>query len=281
MLSIGLALAASVTWGISDFIGGLNSRRLPLSIVLLISQTVGMALLLPLATVHAPPPTSAATFAYAVAGSASGLVGIAGLYRGMAVGAISIVAPISATGAVIPVVFGLLRGERASALQTAGIVLALVGVVLASRSAETPGDSNARRLGPGVGFALLAALGFGGFFVLLHEASAQDVLWAGAIQRLTGTLLMLGIVVIRRTSPRVGRGRLPPLIAVGVLDTAANVLYGFASVSGLVSLAAMLASLFPVITVLLARFVLRERMSVSQGTGVVFALAGVACIAAQ
>jgi drug/metabolite transporter (DMT)-like permease len=107
------------------------------------------------------------------------------------------------------------------------------------------------------------------------------VLWAAEIQRITGVLVVLAIALVRRDVLRVARRQLPPLLAVGVLDTGANVLYAFASVSGLVSLAAMLASLFPVVTVILARFVLRERMSMSQGTGVVFALAGVACIAIQ
>jgi len=281
VLSVILALTASVSWGISDFIGGRTSRRLPLALVLLVSQTVGALLLLPMASLHGPPPTEAPTIAYAVAGSASGLIGIAGLYRAMAVGTISIVAPISATGAVIPVVFGLIKGERASPLQTAGMVLALIGIVLASRSTHDPHDARKARIARGVGFALLAALGFGGFFVLLHEASARDVLWAGAVQRMTGVCIALVIVLLRRTPVRITPNRLPPLIVVGALDTTANVLYGVASTSGLVSLAAVLASLFPVVTVLLARFVLRERMSAAQGTGVVFALAGVACIAAQ
>jgi drug/metabolite transporter (DMT)-like permease len=282
MASVLIALVASVSWGIADFLGGLNSRRLPMPAVLLVSQAVGALLLLPPALLHVALPLDAAGLAYAAGGSASGLIGIAGLYRGMSVGSISVVAPISATGAIIPVLFGLLRGERASALQTVGVVLALVGVVLASRAADDKQDATGRaKFAGGVGFALLAALGFGGFFVLLHEASTTDVLWAGAIQRLTGVVIMLAIVLMSRTPLRVGRERLPSLVLVGVLDTSANVLYGFASTTGLVSLASMLASLFPVVTVLLARVVLHERMSAAQGTGVVCALVGVACIAVQ
>ena len=117
--------------------------------------------------------------------------------------------------------------------------------------------------------------------MLLHEASTGDVLWAGAIQRVTGVCVTLAAVLVLRAPLRVSRDRLPPLVTVGVLDTGANVLYGFASVTGLVSLAAMLASLFPVVTVLLARLVLRERMSRTQTTGVLCALAGVACISVQ
>jgi drug/metabolite transporter (DMT)-like permease len=280
LISVSLALAASIAWGISDFLGGLNSRRLAVGVVLLVTQTVGALLLLPLAALHAPPPADLSRIGFAAAGSVAGLIGVAGLYRGMAVGTISIVAPISATGAVIPVVFGVLRGERPTLLQMIGVVCALVGVVLASRAADDPSASVQPRLARGVGFAVLAALGFGGFFVLLHEASAADVLWAGAIQRTTGVAVTLSVVLVRRTSLRISRVRLPSLVVVGVLDTSANVLYAFASVAGLASLAAMLASLFPVVTVLLARFVLRERLSPMQGAGVVLALIGVACIAA-
>src|SRR5215211_3168534 len=147
--------------------GGLNSRRLEQAAVLLITQTVGLVLLLPIAVINGPPHLDASSSAFAVAGSASGLVGIAALYRGMAIGSISIVAPISATGAAVPVLVGLLKGERATSLQSIGVALAVVGIVLAARASGDPGK-NARHItmASGVGLAILAALGFGGFFVL-------------------------------------------------------------------------------------------------------------------
>ncbi len=280
MLSVVLALAAGVSWGVSDFLGGLNSRFLAVASVMLVSQTVGLALLLPLALLHGWPPFDGVSYAYAAAGSAAGLIGIAAMYRGMAVGAVSIVAPISATGAALPVIFGLLRGEQATVLQMAGMALALVGIVLASRASNASGSSS-QKLASGVGFAALAALGFGGFFVLIHQASTYDVLWAGAIQRLTGVCIMMVVVLALRPSLKIGWPRVPALLVVGVLDTSANVLYGAASTMGMVSVSAVLASLYPVMTVVLARFVLRERLSPSQGTGVVCALAGVAFIAMQ
>jgi drug/metabolite transporter (DMT)-like permease len=280
VVSVLLALAASVSWGVSDFLGGLNSRSLAVSSVLLISQTVGLLLLLPLALLHGSPAFDAPSYGFAAAGSAAGLIGIAALYRGMAVGAVSIVAPISATGAALPVLFGLLRGEQATPLQLVGMGLVLVGVVLASRATEASGSGEGK-LASGVGFAALAAVGFGGFFVLIHQASTYDVLWAGTIQRLTGVCIMLIVVLALRPGLKVGWSRVPGLLVIGTLDTGANVLYGAASTMGLVSVSAVLASLFPVMTVVLARFVLRERLSPSQGTGVVCALAGVACIAIQ
>jgi drug/metabolite transporter (DMT)-like permease len=285
LLPILLALTSSVAWGVSDFLGGFMSRRVSQTAVLLVSQTVGMALLLPLAVLRGTPQLDLFSLAAAMAGSASGLMGIAAMYRGMAIGTMSIVAPISATGAAIPVLVGLLRGERATPLQTLGIGLAIVGVVLASRAAGDPQASGPgrARVARGVGPAILAALGFGGFFVLLHEAAARDVLWAGFVQRSTGVGIMLLLTLVRR--PHLAwsgvRSSVPSMVVIGVLDTTANVLYAYASVLGLVSLAAVLASLFPVVTVILARIVLRERLSASQGAGVVGALIGVACIAAQ
>ena len=143
MLSLVLALAAGISWGVADFLGGLNSRHLPLGTVLLVSQTVGLLLLLPLAVTHGWPLLDGPTAAYAVAGSVSGLIGIAALYRGMAVGSISIVAPISGTGAALPILFGLIRGERATTLQSVGIALAVLGILLASRAVDDQ-DAHAR-----------------------------------------------------------------------------------------------------------------------------------------
>jgi drug/metabolite transporter (DMT)-like permease len=282
VVSVLLALAASVSWGVSDFLGGLNTRTLAVATVLFFTQAVGFVVLAPIALARGMPDWQLATVVAAMGGSISGLVGIAALYRGMAVGTVSIVAPISATGAAIPVLFGLLRGERASLVQSAGIVLALVGIVLASlvTSDEASGKKHGR-LATDAGYGLLAAVGFGGFFVLLHEASVQDVFWATTIQRLTGMCLLAVIVLVMRSPVAIGWLRLSRLVIVGVLDATANVLYAFASTTGLVSLAAVLASLFPVMTVILARIVLHERLSRLQGTGVVCALAGVACIAMQ
>ena len=278
MASVLLALAASVTWGVSDFLGGLTSRQLAVGTVLLFSQIVGFLVLLPIATLFAPVQFDQLTVLFAVGGSLSGLVGVAAMYRGMAIGTISIVAPISATGAAVPVLFGLLRGERASLAQSLGIALALVGIVLASL---TPNDGATSSPTPvrGVGFGLLAALGFGGFFVLLHEASAKDVLWPSVIQRLTGSSVAVAFAVMARPPIAVGWARVPRLVLIGVLDAGANVLYALSSTLGMVSLAAVLASLFPVMTVLLARVVLQERLVRVQALGVASALAGVAFIA--
>jgi drug/metabolite transporter (DMT)-like permease len=207
-------------------------------------------------------------------------VGIGALYRGMAVGVVSIVAPISATGAALPVAFGVLRGERATLAQAVGIGLAPIGIVLASRSANSTHDALGRAaVARGVGLAILAALGFGVFFIVLHEASTTDVLWAGAVQCLAGVCFVGLLVVGLRRSVAIGLRRAPRIAVVGVLDTTATVLYAAASTMGLVSVAAVLASLYPVVTVTLARLILHEHLTLLQAAGVICALAGVALIA--
>lgn len=279
VLSVVLALGAALSWGVSDFIGGVTSRRVALNWVLMCTQLVGLVIVLPFALGRGWPGFDGVTILFAVGGSLAGLVGIASLYRAIALGVASIAAPISGTGAILPVAFGLVRGEPTSVLQDAGMVLALLGIVAASRTGEEQAH-----LGPdagkGVAFAVLAAIGFGGFFILLHEASTRDVLWAVTIQRATGFGLLALIALVRRPAcPPTWRDA-PRLVAVGTLDQSANVLYGFASTIGLVSLSSVLVSLYPMMTVLLARVVLKERMSLVQRSGVALAIAGAALVAA-
>jgi drug/metabolite transporter (DMT)-like permease len=272
------ALGAAVSWGVSDFVGGVTSKRLAIVWVLLSTQLVGLLIVLPFALARGVPPLDTAAVVFAIGGSLSGLVGIAALYRAIALGVASIAAPISGTGAVLPVLFGLARGEPATLLQEIGMVCALLGVVIASRTGQEQAHLG-RDARIGVGFALVAALGFGGFFILLHEASTRDVLWAVSIQRATGFCILGVIAILRRPRFDMTRGDVPRLALVGTLDQTANVLYGFASTIGLVSLSSVLVSLYPMVTVLLARFVLDERISRLQKSGVALALAGVAMVA--
>lgn len=277
-LSVGLALTAALSWGISDFIGGVTSKRLPLMWVLLCTQCVGLAIVLPFALVRGVPAFDSASVLFAIGGSISGLIGIAALYHAIGLGVASIAAPISGTGAILPVVFGLARGEPTRLPQEIGIVCALLGILLAAQTGEEQAHlgKDARI---GIAFAVLAAFGFGGFFILLHEASARDVLWAVSIQRSTG-VVVLGLLLLAtrpRFTPRWTDA--PRLVLVGTLDQGANVLYGFASTLGLVSLSAVLVSLYPMVTTLLARLLLDERMSNLQKGGIALALAGAALVA--
>lgn len=273
-----LALSAALSWGVSDFLGGVTARRLPLLWVLFATQLVGLAIVLPIAALHSAPEFDTRTLLAAIGGSLFGLIGIAALYRAIALGVGSIAAPISATGAALPVAFGLLRGEPTTLWQEIGMLCALLGVVVASRTGEEQAHLG-RDASTGVAFAVLAAVGFGGFFILLHEASAHDVFWAVTVQRTTGSLAMALIVAVRRPSFSLRWSDAPQLVLVGTLDQSANMLYALASTVGLVSLSAVLTSLYPTVTVILARVVLNERISTVQKSGVALAFIGVALVA--
>jgi drug/metabolite transporter (DMT)-like permease len=278
VLAVVLGLASSLSWGVSDFLGGLKARQLQLLTVLVLSQAVGLALIAVIVAVRSEPAPDAQHVVYACLSGLAGVGGLAAFYRGLAVGAMAVVAPISGTAAAIPVTVGLISGERPTGLQVAGIVLAIAGVVLASR--ELPKEGETARVAAGVGLALLAALGFGSFFVAIDAASEQDLFWAILLNRATSVTALVALTLVLRPSLSVDRGDVHALLAIGALDIGANTLFAAASTEGLVSLVAVLASLYPVVTVLLARVVLGERVRRAQQAGVVLALAGVALISA-
>ena len=272
MAAVVLALASSLTWGTADFLGGLQTRRRPLLAVMFVTQGAGFAgLAVALALRGEPPPGGFAWVAWAALASLCGVSGLAAFYRGLATGAMGVVAPISAAAAVVPVVVGLAIGERPHPIQAVGIALAIAGVVLAAR--EESGASAA-----GAGLAVIAALGFGGFFVAIDRASDQDVLWALTVSRgFSFAVLACAALALRPGLPRSPRA-LRDLAVVGFLDTGANLLFALATTEGLVSIVAVLGSLYPIVTVLLARVFLEERLHVLQRVGAAGALAGVALI---
>jgi drug/metabolite transporter (DMT)-like permease len=274
VIAIVLALGASACWGVGDFLGGLTSRRIAVLAVLAISQLAGLAAIAIAALVVGGEFLTAAGAAAAVGAGVAGVIGLAGLYRGMAIGAMGVVAPISASAAVIPVAVGLARGERPGGLQLVGVALALAGVVLVSRD-----PAGAARLAAGVPLALVAAAGFGSYFLFIDRASADDAYWAVVIARLSSSSLALA-VALSRDALRVPRGSLPVLIAIGLLDVGANLLLALALNEGFVSLVSVLASLYPVLVIALAIVVLHERPGRSQAVGGGAALAGVALISA-
>jgi drug/metabolite transporter (DMT)-like permease len=275
LTAIALALGVSALWGVGDFLGGLSSRRLPMLTVLAAAELAGcIAVAIVVATIR-PDVPSAAAFAFAALAGLGGVLGLAGLYRGLAVGAMGVVAPISSAAAVIPVVVGLARGERPTGLQLAGIVVTLLGVALVSREEGAVGA----RLAAGVGLALVAAVGFGLYFVFLDEASEGGAAWAVLVARGTATVLALAAAVARSAWPPPAAA-LPTLVAIGLFDVSSNGLLALALNEGLVSVVSVLSSLYPVVTVLLALSLLGERIGRAQTVGVAVALAGVALISA-
>ena len=274
MFAAALALAAAVSWGIGDFLGGLKSRTLRPIAVLIVAQPIGGALLGIWVAIRGEGPPGAEVL-WASLAAIFGTIGLIAFYRGMAAGALSIVAPIAGAGAAIPVVWGLARGDHPSAYQELGFVAALVGVVLASfeRRPKTV------RLAAGVGWAGVAMVAFGAFYVPMHAASQGDFLWAAFVFRLTSTALVAAAWLVLRP-PSARRADVPALAAIGVLDTGGNVFFAAASQHGLVSVVSILASLYPVVTVLLARAVLHERVHRSQELGIALALGGIVLISA-
>ena len=276
MTGVLLALAASLTWGFSDFGAGVASRRLSTFVVAAGAQAAGLTLvaIVVVATGDAAPPWRAV--AWAVFAGAAGVGGLSAFYRALAVGTMGIVGPITATSAIVPLVFGLARGERPSLLQALGIALAIGGVVAASVERLPEG----RRIGTGVGLAVVAALMFGCSLVGLGRAAPDGLSWAVLIMRMTGFPLMLTVAVLTGTRALPSRRAALPLAAVGVSDAGATLLYGAASTHGLLSVVSVLASLYPIVIVVLGRLVLTERVARGQLAGVAVALAGVALISA-
>jgi drug/metabolite transporter (DMT)-like permease len=286
-----LALLASLAWGTSDFMGGVVSRRVrPLVVVAVAHVIAGLTMVVIAAATHSFG-VPLGYLPWALAAGAVGLVALVAFYGALSTGTMGIVAPIAGTGAVVPVIFGLASGEAPSGLQIAGIAAAVGGVILAS------GPEISGRGGPDGGgsrplvLALVAAVGFGFVFVLIEKASRHNVVMTLLTMRTTSvaivSLLGIGYLVRRRrlapADPPYGglrRRNLPVIVIVGWTDLGANGLYGYASRHGLVSVTAVLASLYPAVTVLLARFIEGERMRRIQDIGVGLAMCGVVLLAA-
>lgn len=272
-MGILLGLASGLSWGLADFFGGFASRRMNAAAVAFVSQVVGTALAVVAILIMRPDlPSWSALGLGAIAGVCGGL-GVLAFYKALAMGTMSLVAPVSALGAGVPMVFGIVDGERPSPMALVGAVIAFAGAVLASRA---PGHASRR----GLGLAALAALGFGAFFVLIAPAAETSVLWAGLSTRVSSVPVLLAVCLAIRTSVRVGTGLWPLVLGAGVLDIVANVAYAAATQHGLLSIVSVLAGLYPVATVILAQAVLHERLSRGQAAGVAAALIGVGLIAA-
>jgi drug/metabolite transporter (DMT)-like permease len=277
VVAIALGLAASLSWGVADFIGGIQSRRMPVVAVVLGSQLAGLTLVATIVAIRGQPLPGGDFILYAALSSVGGIVGLTSFYKALSIGAMGVVAPLSSTAAAIPLVVGIATGDRPSAVQGVGVALAVFGVVLASREVDEEAKGS---VSAGAGFALLSAVGFGCFFLAMDKASDADVLWAVCVNRTVSVLLLGAALLVIRPPVGLRLTDMRTLAIVGVLDIAANAFFAIASTKGLVSVVAVLASLYPVITVVLARVVLGERLRAVQRLGAVVALAGVALISA-
>jgi drug/metabolite transporter (DMT)-like permease len=273
LTALGLALGASLVWGVADFVGPLWARTWGTLRVMFWAQIGGLAAIAVAVAARGQTPDRWAVLLAAPA-ALSGILGLYAYYHGMTVGAVSVIAPIAGASAVVPVLFGIAAGDSPNAAQIAGIPCAIVGV--AAASLERSGGS--MRLAAGVGLAALAAVGFGFYFPPMHAAGRADFWWASLVFRATALVVVGLTVAVRRPVLRLPRRELAIAAAVGIGDTLGNVLFAAAAGHGLVSLTSVLASLYPVVTVLLAAQVLRERVSGVQRVGILLTLAGVVLI---
>jgi drug/metabolite transporter (DMT)-like permease len=272
-----LALSGAVLWGVGDFLGGFVSRRLAVLAVLATSQAVGLVGVALWVWIASDPFPGLSEILPAAAAGVAGLIGLGALYRGLAVGAMGIVAPISAASPVVPLAVDAARGLTPAQLQLLGIVLVLAGIVALSREPSAVGTP---RLAAGAGLAVIAALGFGGFIVGLDAGSDESAPWAVVAARSASVAIALAAAALTSTSLRPPVLFVPALVAIGVFDSGANVCVAFATTKGAAGIVAALSALYPIVTVVLARLVLAERLSVARRAGGVTALAGAALVAA-
>ena len=281
MAAIALALGSSLLWGIADFMGGLKSRRFAATVVLVVSYLTSLAAMAIFVGARGEgPPGSEAI----LAGLGAGLFGIAGLtafYRALAIGTMSIVAPIASTGVALPVLVGLATGDQPGLLRSIGIAAAIAGVVLASREKRDAGtDAWLQR--QSIVLAIVAGLGFGTYFTLAEISSEGDVGWALLLSRMAATpfIAAFALLALRRGARRPHGRDMLVLGLIGLIDLGANALYNASTTIGELSTVAVASSLYPVTTVLLAAVLLGERVRGLQRAGVVVALCGVVLIAA-
>jgi drug/metabolite transporter (DMT)-like permease len=284
-VAVVLGLLVAAAYGSGDFFGGLSAKRAASATgVVVLSQAMGLPVLAVLLLVADGEPTARVVLLGAGAGAVGG-VGLTCLYRGLAIGRMSVVAPITSVGAaVVPVAWGRLQGEHPSALQMVGVVLAIVAVGFISRTGDevvdgtTAPEPDARR--PYLALAVAAGIAFGLVFVLLAETGDDAGFWPLVGGRAASITLLVAVALATRQSLSPGgRSALGPMAAAGVLDLTANALYLLAARRGLLAVVAVLSSLYPASTVLLARLVLKERLLRLQVGGLGLAVAGIALIA--
>jgi drug/metabolite transporter (DMT)-like permease len=272
----GLSLATSAVWGGGDFAGGIATKRTTVFRVVAGAHACGLLLMLLLVWITGEPVPPRSTLLWGAAAGITGSIGVAALYRALAIGRMGIVAPVAAviTG-VLPVLAGIYTEGMPAPIQLAGFVLALGSIWLIARP---DGEIDTHR---GLWLAVLAGVMFGLFFIACKQAGHYAVFWPLVTARVASTLLMLVIVAFSVSDQRPLRPALVPILFSGILDTSANALFIAATQRGRLDVTSVLSSLYPASTVILARIFLKERLSAAQNLGIIGALISVALIAAR
>jgi drug/metabolite transporter (DMT)-like permease len=280
-----LGLTSSIVWGISDFIGGITSRRAPLLGVLLVSQVIGLAIAFPVALARSEPGLVPPDVGWSVLSGVVGAVGVGCLYRGLAVGRMGVVAPITGVlVAVIPSVAGMVLDGLPSAAVVIGIVLAIGSVALVARVPGEAADDEGRPpdavvRSSGLAWGIAAGLLLGAFTVTFSRVTDGLVFGPLALMKAVEAAAFLGAIVLGRQAWRVPRGLWPAVAVIGVLDMGATATYLAATQAGPLEVAGVLSGLYPVVTVILAAIVIRERVTGVHAVGIVGAGVAIALIA--
>lgn len=275
-----LAILSSLMWGVSDFVGGLASRRIDVVRVAALSIPIGVLPLIPLVFLL-PGSVSAQVVWIGLVAGVAGVGGIALLYYVLAIGPMGVMSPLVAVvSAVLPVCVGLVRGERPGVAAFAGMALAVLAIVLVSVEPGHEDDSSHQAVRPWVvGLSVLSGALIGVYVSLIGTAPDDSGIWSVLLARSVSAVLMVGFALVRFRGTTFQRAALGPAVVVGVLDALANAVFRLAAQSGLLAVVSVLGSLYPASTVLLARFYLHERLRPIQQVGMVTALVAVALLA--
>jgi drug/metabolite transporter (DMT)-like permease len=274
LAAVGFGLIASLSWGTSDFSGGIAAKRAPIFAVMVFSYGIGLALLASLALFSGEPMAEPIDLIWGAVGGVSGGVGLTAQYRALSLGRMGINAPISALlSSMIPVVFAALTEGLPTTIQLAGFALALISVWFLARPSSVGDDHQ------GIGLAVAAGVGFGLFFILLGQVSDDAVFWPLASARGASFLFLLSMALLSRQgwSPR--RAVIPIMLLAGLLDVGGNTFFLLSAQAGRLDVASVLSSLYPAVTVILARVLLHEHLTRLQTLGVILALLAVPLIA--
>ncbi|NOX32581.1 MAG: DMT family transporter [Deltaproteobacteria bacterium] len=278
MLPITLSIFACFGWGIADFIGGLKSRSLPTLGILMISALAGTFLLgIILLLMHSPLPYDPGLF-WAVPAGPIGIVAMFLLYRGLAVGTMSILAPISATGVILPVLWGIFTGDMLTGFSMLGIGIAILGSILAVM--EKDPKKNKGKLTKGIGLAFGSAFFVGLYFITMDAACTHQPVWASMIMRSSSLIFLFPLLFFLKVNVNIKKTQLFYIILMGVIDTLAAFCFALATSKGMLSQVAVISSLYPGVTIILSAVITGERIQKIQVSGVILIIAGITLISA-
>ncbi len=273
VVAAALALTAATCWGAGDFTNGVAARRSDAFRALLIGYTVGLAALVVVALARRETFPPLADLGWGALAGLSGMIGVGFLLQGFATGRMGIVAPLSAVLATaIPVMFSAFTRGLPGNLQLAGFGVAFVGIWLLSRPERLGGRPE------GLGMAVVAGLGFGGFFVALGQIGASSVFWPLVAGRLASCVVMVAFVLATRRPLPLRQSPLGLIALAGMLDVAGNLFFLLATQNGRLDVTAVLGSLYPAVTAILARLVIKEHMTRLQMIGVTAAVLAIVLI---